>query len=191
MRAARVGLLACVACSLVAVCGCAGRVANPAAADIAQPLATRPAVPVAAEGTQSIPGLEFYAVSALLKGTRTAIDNWQQRSEPRGVGPTIPSSAQPLPLAEHITQVLRTSSVGPDGKPTILLSAVELKLDAAGTRMFADFTAAHLDQAVAIALDARVIGAPVIQEPIRSGNVEISADPASIAKLLASVQTSK
>jgi preprotein translocase subunit SecD len=52
---------------------------------------------------------------------------------------------------------------------------VNFVLKAAGQKLFADFTAAHVGQYFAIALDSKVISAPRINEAIPNGQVQISA----------------
>jgi preprotein translocase subunit SecD len=51
---------------------------------------------------------------------------------------------------------------------------VTFKLKDAGAKLFGDYTAAHIGQYFAIVLDGKVISAPVIQNAIPGGNVEIS-----------------
>lgn len=55
-------------------------------------------------------------------------------------------------------------------------SIVEVQLDADGTRVFADLTAAHVGDKIAIALDGRVLASPVVNEPITRGQLWIEHD---------------
>ena len=66
---------------------------------------------------------------------------------------------------------LESASVGLDqyGQPEILF-----KLQPSGTKIFADYTASHIGDILAIVLDKRVISAPVIQSAIPDGSGRIT-----------------
>jgi preprotein translocase subunit SecD len=66
---------------------------------------------------------------------------------------------------------VQSATVGTDrnGQP-----AVDFVLKDTGARLFADFTAQHNGEYFAITLDSTVISAPVINEPIPNGQVQIS-----------------
>ena len=51
---------------------------------------------------------------------------------------------------------------------------VQIELDAAASRLFADYTRDHVNDYFAIVLDGTVISAPSIREPITSGSVQIT-----------------
>ncbi len=53
---------------------------------------------------------------------------------------------------------------------------VSLRFDSIGSRKFADLTSKNVGKRFAIVLDNRVISAPVIQEPIPTGNAQISGN---------------
>jgi hypothetical protein len=52
--------------------------------------------------------------------------------------------------------------------------ALQLQLDAAGTRLFADYTRTHVGSYVAIAIDGIVAMAPMIQNEIPGGDIQVS-----------------
>ena len=60
------------------------------------------------------------------------------------------------------------------GGQTGLDIVVSLELDAAGTRSFAEVTTQHTGELLAIILDNKIQSAPRINEPIPSGNAQIS-----------------
>jgi preprotein translocase subunit SecD len=64
-----------------------------------------------------------------------------------------------------------SATVGQDqsGRP-----AVDFVLRSDGSKLFADYTAAHIGDYFAITLDSAVISAPVIQSSIPNGNVQIT-----------------
>ena len=53
---------------------------------------------------------------------------------------------------------------------------VSIRFDSIGSRKFADLTSKNVGKRFAIVLDNRVISAPVIQEPIPTGNAQISGN---------------
>ncbi len=53
---------------------------------------------------------------------------------------------------------------------------VSIRFDSIGSRKFADLTSKHVGNRFAIVLDNKVISAPVIQEPIPTGNAQISGN---------------
>ncbi len=52
--------------------------------------------------------------------------------------------------------------------------ALHLQLDAAGTRLLADYTRTHVGSVVAIAIDGTVVMAPMIQSEIPGGDIQVS-----------------
>jgi SecD/SecF fusion protein len=69
------------------------------------------------------------------------------------------------------------------------LPVVAFRLDAAGSKQFAQITRENVGKPFAIVLDGRVLSAPVIEEPILAGSGQIqgnftSAETASLAALL-------
>ena len=53
---------------------------------------------------------------------------------------------------------------------------VSIRFDSIGSRKFADLTNKNVGKRFAIVLDNKVISAPVIQEPIPTGNAQISGN---------------
>lgn len=183
------GVGLCLVAAFAATCllvGCA--TAGSGASNATIPMRTEAAATSTTDGvrTGSIPTLALYDVAALPAATRSAIDDWQHQDVgARGAGPRIPDSAHQFLGGSHVIRASRVER----GNAVRGTGAVELWLDAAGTKAFSDFTEAHVDGTVAIASDGTVISAPTIAEPIQSGNVEISADAPAVDKLLSAVQT--
>ncbi|MDT5011887.1 MAG: preprotein translocase subunit SecD [Mycobacterium sp.] len=68
---------------------------------------------------------------------------------------------------------------------------VRVKFNAAATKVWADYTAGHVDTATGFVLDTEVISAPVIREAIPGGTTQISGDfTIASARDLANVLTS-
>jgi preprotein translocase subunit SecD len=67
---------------------------------------------------------------------------------------------------------LQAANIGSDAQGR---RVVTFTLDATGRDLFAAWTAAHIQQYFAIVLDNVVISAPIINEPIPGGNVQISS----------------
>jgi len=86
---------------------------------------------------------------------------------------TVPAAATSDKVYKTIMtgRDLETASVGLDqyGQPEILF-----KLQPSGTKIFADYTASHVGDILAIVLDKRVISAPVIQSAIPDGSGRIT-----------------
>lgn len=53
---------------------------------------------------------------------------------------------------------------------------LSLKLDEASTKSFADLTAANIGKVVELRIDGKVVMAPVVRDPITTGQVEVSGD---------------
>jgi protein-export membrane protein SecD len=93
----------------------------------------------------------------------------------RSPGPQSAVQGQPLPTQESplfTGEELASASVGTSQQGA---RTVNFVLKENGKNLFADFTANHTDEYFAIVLDGIVISAPVINEPIPGGNVEIKA----------------
>jgi preprotein translocase subunit SecD len=87
---------------------------------------------------------------------------------PASAGDTIdPATFPPLLTGAQIA----SATVGNDqnGRP-----AIDLVLTADGTKTFGDYTAANIGNYLAITFDGTVVSAPVIQNSITSGNVQIA-----------------
>jgi len=68
--------------------------------------------------------------------------------------------------------VVKSATVGQD--PTTGKIEVNVTMDAAGTKTWADYTTSHVNQQVAIVLDGVVKSAPSVNEPITGGQTAIS-----------------
>lgn len=68
--------------------------------------------------------------------------------------------------------VVKSASVGQDS--TTGKIEVNVTMDAAGTKTWADYTTSHVNQQVAIVLDGVVKSAPSVNEPITGGQTSIS-----------------
>jgi preprotein translocase subunit SecD len=90
-------------------------------------------------------------------------------------GPNQATQGQPLPTQEtplFSGDQLASASVGSDERG---LRVVNFTLKDVGKSLFGDYTARHIDEFFAIVLDNVVISAPVIQNAIPGGQVQISA----------------
>jgi preprotein translocase subunit SecD len=90
--------------------------------------------------------------------------------------PAVEASPTPAPLVFHTVMTgaeLENASATTDqlGRP-----AVEFSLSDAGARLFADYTAAHVGDTLAIVLDKVVISTPVINTAIPGGEGTIEGD---------------
>lgn len=61
--------------------------------------------------------------------------------------------------------------------------ALNLKLDEQASKLFADYTAAHIGEYFAIVLDGVIVTAPVIQTEIADGEVQITVGGSNLAEL--------
>jgi SecD/SecF fusion protein len=126
--------------------------------------------------------LEFVDVSSLPSATVDAIALWIKNGQPKKAAPSIPESVKYTPVVTG--DQIRTAAAGQNSSG---LNAgqivVNLTMNSAGTKAWADYTATHVGQQVAIVLDRRVQSAPSIKGPIPTGDTEISggftADEAS------------
>ena len=117
--------------------------------------------------------LEFVDVSTLPAAQQAAIANWIKDGSPRSNAPTLPVGLAYTPVLSGdaikdaaVNQISTGASAGQ--------IAVTLSMNAAGTKAWADYTTSHVGKQVAIVLDGVVQSAPVINEPILSGDTEIS-----------------
>ncbi|WP_009966085.1 protein translocase subunit SecDF [Verrucomicrobium spinosum] len=67
---------------------------------------------------------------------------------------------------EHVVQAW--PALNPEGW------VIHLKLDSAGSKIFADLTSAHIGENLAIIVDGEVLSAPTLRSAITGGNAEIS-----------------
>ena len=91
------------------------------------------------------------------------------------LGDTQVTEGEPLDLTKYPPlfggDQIASASVGADqnGRP-----AIDLVFKADGARLFGDYTAGHVGSYFAITLDGAVVSAPVIQNAITGGEVEIT-----------------
>ena len=116
-----------------------------------------------------------FAMHAVLGQAATADDlppdgNSLVALERRSEGPTAYRLA-----AEPV--ITRTQVLSAEATVQLDQPALNLRFDDAGTREFADHTAAHVGEPVAVVLDGEVISAPVIRERIAGGSITISGIP--------------
>ena len=87
--------------------------------------------------------------------------------------PQCPATGNPtVPCVLFGGEELASASVGSDQQGR---RVVTFALEEEGKNLFASWTTSHIDQNFAIVLDNVVISAPVINEPIPGGNVQISS----------------
>jgi len=117
--------------------------------------------------------LEFVDVSSLPSATIAAINAWQSNKSPGGSArPVIPADVvyKPVLTGDMITNATAGQSSGANaGQVTVTLT-----MNSQATDLWAKYTTANVGKQVAIVLDRVVQSAPAIQEPIVSGNTEIS-----------------
>jgi protein-export membrane protein SecD len=87
-------------------------------------------------------------------------------------GPTGVIDGQPLPDDASLKPLLTGAAISAANPATDQggVPAVQFELDAAATKLFADYTRDHVNEFFAIVLDGTVISAPSIREPITSGS---------------------
>jgi preprotein translocase subunit SecD len=71
---------------------------------------------------------------------------------------------------------LDSREIRADSDPTTQEPIVALGFNAEGTRIFAEWTSAHVNQPLAIVLDKKVISCPIVQEPITNGKASIRGE---------------
>ncbi len=109
--------------------------------------------------------LAFVPLPADTYGTSTTT------SGPTGVidGQPLPDDPSLKPLITGAAIIAANPATDQGGVP-----AVQFELDAAATKLFADYTRDHVNDYFAIVLDGTVISAPSIREPITSGSGQIT-----------------
>lgn len=131
--------------------------------------------------------LEFVDVSTMPSSTQTAISDWIKDGSKRSAAPTLPADFKYTPVLAgdsiKSANVSQSNNVGNAGA-----IAVDLTMDSKGTKAWADYTTTHVNKEVAIVLDGVVQSAPNVNEPITSGNTQISGSfTIDEAKYLATV----
>jgi preprotein translocase subunit SecD len=119
-----------------------------------------------------LPGITDTAAVRALVGQTGRLD-----FVPIPTGQTPPAEGQTLDLSKYTVlfsgDQLDSANIGTDSKGS---RAVNFVLKPTGAKLFADWTAAHVNEYFAIVLDSAVISAPVIKGAITGGNVQISRD---------------
>ena len=117
-----------------------------------------------------LPGVSDPEAVRTLVGQTGRLDFVPLGNTPKQAGDTIDETQFP-PLFSGTE--LSSAAIGNDqlGK-----RVVTFQLKDTGAKLFADYTAGHIGQYFAIVLDGKVISAPVIQNAIPGGNVQISQD---------------
>ncbi len=117
--------------------------------------------------------LEFVDVSSLPSATIAAINDWQSKGGARGTAPKLPADLKYTPVLSGdviSNAAVNQSSSGANAGQI----GVTLSMDSKGAKAWADYTTTHVGKQVAVVLDGIVQSAPVINEPILSGDTEIS-----------------
>jgi protein-export membrane protein SecD len=117
--------------------------------------------------------LEFVDVSSMPSATVAAINAWQSKGSPRSSAPSLPADFQYKPVVTGDQIQSASAGQSTSGSNTGQIR-VTLTLNPAGTKAWADYTTANVNKQVAVVLDGVVQSAPVINEPILSGDTEIS-----------------
>ena len=131
--------------------------------------------------------LEFVDVSSLPSTTVAAINDWQGKGSPRASAPKLPDNLKYTAVVSGDSIKNATVNQQTSGTSAGQI-AVTLSMDSKGTKEWADYTSTHVGKQVAIVLDGVVQSAPVINEPILTGDTEISGKfTVDDAKYLATV----
>ena len=99
-----------------------------------------------------------------------------------GAKPEAADTATPGPLATPTPRVFHTVLTGADLKSASAQTdqlgqyVVSISFTDEGAKLFADYTAAHVGDILAIVLDKKVISSPAISEPITEGNGQITGN---------------
>lgn len=127
--------------------------------------------------------LEFVDVSTLSTETQAAIVSWVNEGAPRESAPQIPAGYTPVLTGDVVTN----ATAGQDSENSSQI-VVNLTMNSAGAKAWAEYTASHVGQQVAIVLDGVVQSAPRVDEAITGGQTRISGSfTVDEAKYLATV----
>jgi SecD/SecF fusion protein len=117
--------------------------------------------------------LEFIDVSSMPTTTQTAIRDWQLNKSPTDKRPRLPEGFVYTPVVSGAS--IKSANAGQStGGSNVGQINVTLTMDSAGTKAWADYTTANKGKQVAIVLDGVVQSAPSINEPILTGDTEIT-----------------
>ncbi len=117
-----------------------------------------------------LPGVTDVDAVRRLVGQTGRLDFVPLGTTPASTGQVLDLEANP-PLFSG--DQVESAAVGTDSQGSGL--AVDFVLKSEGASLFADYTASHVGEYFAIALDGSVISAPVIRDAIPNGQVQISA----------------
>ena len=124
-------------------------------------------------GNMPVAPSEAVTGTAVITDTETLLSDTGPLTDTVPLTGTVPTAAPTGKVYESIMtgKDLESASVALDqfGQPEILF-----KLKPSGARVFADYTAKHIGDILAIVLDKRVISAPVIQSAIPDGSGRIT-----------------
>lgn len=113
--------------------------------------------------------LEFVDVASINDSATIAAIEAYNNNKGAGQAPTLTAGTYtPIMTGERITQ----ATVGTD--PQTGQIVVNVSFDSKGSQIWSDYTTKNVNKNVAIALDGVVYSAPVIKEPITSGQTQIS-----------------
>jgi SecD/SecF fusion protein len=118
--------------------------------------------------------LEFVDMSTLPSATVSAINDWQGQGSVRSTAPSIPETIAYTPVIGG--DVIRTASAGQSSGVNAGQIAVNLTMNAEGTKAWGAYTATHIGQQVAIVVDRRVQSAPSIETAIPTGDTQITGN---------------
>ena len=117
--------------------------------------------------------LEFVDVSTLPTATQAAINDWQSSKSPSASRPKLPEGLIYTPVLTG--DVINSANAGQStGGANAGKINVTLTMNSKGTKAWAEYTTSHKGKQVAIVLDGVVQSAPVINEPILTGDTEIT-----------------
>jgi preprotein translocase subunit SecD len=127
-----------------------------------------------------VPDVKNPAQVENLVGTTGRLDFIPLGSTPAAAGTTVPAAYTSTPCSATVVvncvlfsgDAVSSATVGADqtGQRT-----VDFTLNDKGKQLFADYTAAHVNDYFAVVLDGKVITAPVIKSSIPNGQVQITS----------------
>ena len=117
--------------------------------------------------------LEFVDVSSLPSATVEAINSLISHGSPGNARPSIPDTITYTPVVTG-DQIGSANAGQSSGGLHAGQITVNLTMNSAGTSAWKNYTTSHISKQVAIVLDRVVQSAPVVQEPILTGDTEIS-----------------
>ncbi len=113
--------------------------------------------------------------------TRTPVDA-ESTAEPSPTSTSEPAFTEDEPITLTTEKIFHTVMTGAELEEAGVVRdnlgnlSVGFKLTEVGTKIFADYTSAHIGEYLGIILDKRLISSPVIQTTITGGEGQISGD---------------